>query len=178
MDVAIFVAIVALVAAILGATIGAGTNYILAVRRERAGRERDDRNHAVEVKRAARLIDLELMWVWIAAGWVRAAANQRIEEKRWSSAAVPLLPLSTEARQKYIDTIAPDLSDEDWTSVTIALQAAETIRVILGIPGDRAIAVPDDVAESLVPLLTNINKGRLGLAPYQLDFQAAGKSTQ
>ena len=177
MDMAILVAIVALMATILGATIGAGTNYILAVRRERADRERDDRNHTVEVKRAARLIDSELLWILYAATWVRAPANQRIEEKRWSSAAVPLLPLSTEARQKYICTIAPDLSDESWMSVTIALQAAEAIRVILGMPGDRAIAIPDDVAESLVPLITNIDKGRRGLAPYQLDIQAAGKST-
>ena len=171
MNVAIIVAIVALVSTIVGATIGAATNYTLAMRREQADKERDDRNHAVEVKRAARSIDAELLWA-------RAAANHSVEEKRWSSAAVPLLSLSPEARQKYLDTIAPDLSDEAWMSITIALQAAETIRVILGTPRDPAIAIPDDVAESFVPLLTNIDKGRRSLAPYQLDIQAAGKSTQ
>lgn len=171
MNVAIIVAIVALVSTIVGATIGAATNYILAVRREREDRQRDDRNHAVEVKRAARSIDQELLWA-------RAAANSWVEEKRWSSPAVPLLSLSTEARQKHLDTIAADLSDEAWTSVTGALQAADSIRVILGMPRDRAIAIPDDVVESFVPLLKNIDKGRRGLAPYQLDLQAAGKSTQ
>jgi membrane protein YqaA with SNARE-associated domain len=56
MNVAIIVAIVALVSTIIGATIGAITNYTLAVRLERSDRERDKRNHAVEVKRAARLL--------------------------------------------------------------------------------------------------------------------------
>lgn len=141
------------------------------MRRERADRERYDRNHAVEVKRAARLIDQELVRAW-------AVANSWVEEKRWSSPAVPLLSLSIEARQKYLDTIAADLSDEAWTSVTGALQAADTIRVIRGMPRNRATAIPDDEVKLYVPLLKNIDKGRRGLAPYQLDLRAAGKSTR
>jgi hypothetical protein len=53
MSTAIIVAIVAFVSTILGACIGACTNYILAVRRELADTAKDGRVHAVEVKRAA-----------------------------------------------------------------------------------------------------------------------------
>jgi hypothetical protein len=57
---AIIVAIVAFVSTILGASIGAVTNYVLAVRRERSDRARDSREHAIEVVRAALLLDSEL----------------------------------------------------------------------------------------------------------------------
>jgi hypothetical protein len=162
MNVPIVVAMVALASSIVGATIGAATTYILAVRRAREDRERDDRNHAVEVRRAARSIDAELMWI-------RAAANSWIEEKRWTNPSVPLLSLSTEARQRYLDAMAPDLSDEAWLAITTALQAAESIRLVVGMPKDRALAVPDDVAESFIPLLAKIDRGRLCLAPYYFD---------
>ena len=76
MSTAIVVAIVALMSTIVGATIGAATNYALAVRRERADRERDSRNHAIEVKRAARLIDAELV-----RG--HAAAQICVEKRHW-----------------------------------------------------------------------------------------------
>ncbi|HVS27667.1 MAG TPA: hypothetical protein VHE58_10330 [Burkholderiales bacterium] len=171
MNVTIIVAIVALVSTIIGATIGAATTYMLSVRRERADKERDDRNHAVEVKRAARLIGLDLLWA-------RTAANYWVEEKTWSHPDVPILSLSTEARQKYLDTIATDLSEDAWNSVTTALQSADSIRVILGRPRDQAIAIPDDVAEAFVPLITRIDKGCRDLGLYHFDLQAAGKSTQ
>jgi hypothetical protein len=170
MDVPIVVAIVALVSTIVGATIGAATNYILAMRHERADRERDDRNHAVEVKRAARLMTEELTWV-------RTELSQWVTKKRWSSTTdMPLRSLSTEAREKYIHTIAPDLSDAAWESVTFALRAAESMRVIRSsMPSDRATAIPDDVAETFIPLIKDIDEGRLALAPYELDFHAASR---
>lgn len=174
MNVAIIIAIVALVSTIVGATIGAATTYILAVRRERADRQRDDRNHAVEVKRAARSIDQELLWA-------QTAANYMVDNKRWSSPVVPVPSLSTEARQKHLDTIAADLSDEAWTSVTTALHSADSIRAILGTPryeAVRAIGIPDDVAEGFVPMITRLDKGRRDLAPYHSGLQAAGKSMQ
>jgi hypothetical protein len=171
MNVAIIVAIVAFVSTLVGAIIGATTTYTLAVRRAREDRERDDRNHAVEVKRAARSIDAELMWI-------RAAASNWAEERRWTNPSVPLLSLSTEARQKYLDAMAPDLSDEAWLAITFALQAAESIRMIVGMPKDRANAVPDDVAEMFVPLITKIDRGRLSLAPYHFDSNQLDTSTR
>jgi hypothetical protein len=99
---AIIVAVVALVSTIVGATIGAVTNYVLAVRRERADSDKDNRSHAIEVRRAARLIDAELLQA-------QAAAGICIEKKHWWSGDVQ--PLATEAWKKYSAIIAVDLSD-------------------------------------------------------------------
>jgi membrane protein YqaA with SNARE-associated domain len=84
--VAIVVAIVALVSTIVGATIGAATNYVLAVRGERADERRDRCNHAIEVRRTARLIDLELKLA-------QSLADISIEKRFWVEDA----ELSTDA---------------------------------------------------------------------------------
>jgi hypothetical protein len=89
---AIIVAIVALISTVVGATIGAVTNYVLAVRRERADSDKDSRSHAIEVSRAARMIDAELL-----RG--QAAAVMCIEQRHWWSGDVQ--PLATEAWKKY-----------------------------------------------------------------------------
>jgi hypothetical protein len=60
-------AIFGLVGVIVGGIITAGSSFVLAVRRERADRERDSRALAIEVKRAARLIDMELARVQAVA---------------------------------------------------------------------------------------------------------------
>jgi len=57
---AIIVAIVALVATIVGAAIGAAASYFVALRQERATTESDKRRNAIETKRAARLLYAEL----------------------------------------------------------------------------------------------------------------------
>src|SRR5687768_9953894 len=59
-ELTVFVAVLGLAGVLVGAGITAGTNYLLAGRRERAENERERRTHATEVKRAARLIDAEL----------------------------------------------------------------------------------------------------------------------
>jgi len=81
------------------------------VRRERSDKERDDRNHAVESERAARLIDAEL-----SRGVT--AARICVEKRHWWSGDVP--QLSTEAWQKYSGAVAPDLSDQAWLAVRIS----------------------------------------------------------
>jgi len=162
MSTAIVVAIVALMSTIVGATIGAATNYALAVRRERADRERDSRNHAIEVKRAARLIDAELV-----RG--HAAAQICVEKRHWWPADARL---PTEAWQKYSSTIAPDLSDQAWRAVLIAVEALDNIR------GARDLAVSlgggveplsDASADGFAPMLRDIELGRVALAPLVFD---------
>jgi hypothetical protein len=147
MNTAIIVAIVALVATIIGATIGATTNYFLAARRERADRDRDrdSRNHAVEVKRAARLIDLEL-------AKAQALADISIRKRYWVDGAV----LSTEAWQKYGGTIAPDLSNLAWHAVTVAFLAVEHIEGsrVLYVGGPlRDKPISDGNADRIAPIL-------------------------
>ena len=152
-NVALIVAFVALVATIIGATIGAITTYILARRLERA----DKVKAAIEVKRAARLIGLELLWI-------RTVAKRFIEEKKWPS-DIPIHTLPPEVRQKYLDAIAPNLPSEAWVSLTIALQSADTFRMIL--EKTKTITVPDTLAQSIVPLLANMKQGGRDLFPYE-----------
>jgi len=163
MKATIIVAIVALVSTIVGATIGAATNYALAVKRDKADRERDSRNHTIEVKRAARLIDAELL---------RALAAVRIcvEKRRWWSADVP--PLSAEAWQKHGGTIAPDLSDQAWLAVILAIEAVYNIRSARGIAVEAGTAdntISDATAALLAPMLRDVKLGHDALAPFVYD---------
>ncbi|MFL6518604.1 MAG: hypothetical protein ACJ8NS_00130 [Chthoniobacterales bacterium] len=155
-----------LLGVLVGGLITFASSYFLD--RSRAERERaqEERDRKREVKRAARLIGLELLWV-------RTAANRSVVQKKWPNPDVPLLTLSTEARQKYLDAIAPELSSNAWLTVTIGLQAADTFKMIAGKPRDLAVAVPDEVAKTFVPLVENIDKGRVELAPHELDSNAA-----
>lgn len=163
MSTAIIVAIVAMLSTIVGATIGAATTYILAVRRERADRERNSRSHAIEIKRAARLIDAELLRA-------QSAAAICVEKRRWWSVVVQ--PLSTEAWQKYNGTIDADLSNQAWLEIVIAAEAVENIRdvrircVADGLPLD---AISDAIAEQISPILRDIARGRDALAPFVSD---------
>jgi len=173
MSTEIIVAIVALVSTLVGATIGAATNYALEARRERADKERDKRNHAIDVKRAARLIDAELLRA-------QAAAAMYVEKRHWWSADV--LQLSTEAWQMHSGSIAPDLSDQAWTAVIVALEAADNIRAARELAVDAGLAadaMSDAGAEQLAPMLRDIILGRAALAPFVLDSPpAAGELTQ
>ena len=93
-------------------------------------------------------------------------ANSCVEKKTWPDPNVPpLLSLSTEARQKYLDAIAPNLPSEAWLSVAIALHAADAIKMTMGKIKDRTMAIPDDVAEKFLPLIEAMEKGRRALAP-------------
>jgi hypothetical protein len=173
MSTAIIVATVALVATIIGATIGAVTNYVLAVRRERADREEDSRNHAIEVKRAARLIDAELLRA-------QAAVAICVEKRYWWSEDAP--QLSTEAWQKYNGTIAPDLSDQAWLAVMVAVEAIDNVRTArdLAVNAGRGTnIISDATAETLAPMLKDIKLGRAGLAPFIWNsLPTVGNSTQ
>ena len=154
---AIIVAIVAFASTILGASVGAVTNYILAVRRERSERDQENRVHAVEVKRASRLIDLEL-------SKAQATAEISITKKYWVDAEI-----STEVWQNHCGTIAPDLSDEAWILVTTAFIAAEHIRTsrALYLEGPLAdLPISDELTEVFSKMLRDIKEGRDALAPY------------
>jgi hypothetical protein len=158
MDTAIIVAIVALVSTIVGATIGAATTYVLAARRERVDRQIERRNHAIEVKRAARLLDLELRKA-------QALADIAINKRSW----VVDVGLSTEAWEKYAGVAAPDLSDAAWNAVTIAFLAIEHIEGArafyqASVLNDRPIS--DNTAGTIAPMLRDVTLGREALAPF------------
>jgi hypothetical protein len=158
MDTAIIVAIVALVSTIVGATIGAATTYVLAARRERVDREIESCNHAIEVKRAARLLDLELHKA-------QALADIATGKRYWVADAV----LSTDAWQKYGGVIAPDLSNVAWRAVAIAFLGVEHIEAAkafyqAGVLHDSPIS--DNIAGTIAPMVTDVTLGREALAPF------------
>lgn len=160
MDTAIIVAVVGVVSTIVGATIGAATTYVLAVRRERADRENERRNHAIDVKRATRLIDLEL-------AQAAALADISITKRYWVD-----YELSTEAWQRYCSIVAPDLSNEAWHAVTMAFMAVEHIKgsralYVGGVLRDRPIS--DGNADGVAPMLKDVQLGRAALAPFVFD---------
>jgi hypothetical protein len=155
MNTGIIVAIVALLATIIGATIGAVTNYVLAERRERAERERDRLSHSIEVKRAARLIDMEL-------ARAESLAAIAIQKRYW----VASVELSTEACQKYAGTVASDLSNSAWMALTLAFLAVEHIRgaKALFVSNDLNIITLSDInAEGIAPMLTDVTRVREAL---------------
>jgi hypothetical protein len=155
-DPAILVAIVALVSTITGATIGAATNYLIA----RSDRVRDDRLHAIKVKRAARLIDAELTRA-------EAAAEIAIEKRHWWSTDVP--DLSTEVWRKYSCTIAADLSDLAWGALIVAIESVDNIRSARANAieaGLVAVDISDEIAATLARMRSDLTRGRDALAPY------------
>ena len=116
-------AIVGVVSTVVGGVIGAATTYALAVRREKADMAREHRNEAIEVKRVARLIDVELN---------RGAAAARIcvKKRRWWSADVA--PSSTKAWEKFGGTIAPYLSDQAWAAIIVSCGSSRQPQKIQG----------------------------------------------
>ena len=108
---AITVAGIGLLGVLIGGIITAGANFVLAVRRERVDARRDALSHAIEVKRASRLIIFELLG---AEATVKICVEKR---HRWVN---PHIQLKTEAWQKYSDVIAPALSEIEWLAVSKA----------------------------------------------------------
>jgi hypothetical protein len=151
----ITVAGIGLLGVLIGGIITAGANFVLAVRRERVEAERDHRSHAIEVKRASRLILVELVGA-------EATTKICVEKRRWWDH--PDIQLKTEAWRKYSDVIAPALSDAEWFDVSLAFSA---IHQLLESP--REPEITDSLAEQIIPMLRDIQKGRLALEPYSLD---------
>jgi hypothetical protein len=57
---AITVACIGLFGVLIGGVITAGANFVLAIRREHVEAKRESHSHAIEVRRASRLIMIEL----------------------------------------------------------------------------------------------------------------------
>jgi hypothetical protein len=159
---AITVAAIGLLGVLIGGVITAGANFVLAVRRERVDARRDDRSHAIEVRRASRLIVFELLG---AAATVKSC----VEKRQWW--VTPHIQLKTEAWQKYSDVIAPALSETEWFAVSKAFMEIEQI---LADP-DKGEEITDIIAEEwFAPRLQDIQKAVSALGPYARDFTRKG----
>jgi hypothetical protein len=156
-------AIFGLVGVLVGGIITAGSSYLLDRRRERVDRQRDSRKRAIELKRASRLIDAEL-------SRAQAAASICLEKGHWWS---PDAKLSRGAWEQYGGVIAADLSDTAWLAVRVAIEAADHLSLCRG-PGTTDI--PDSTAERIVPILQDIEAGRLALSPFVREVPPASDS--
>lgn len=119
-----------LLGVIVGGLITAVSSYYLDLRRERTTNERDSRNYAIEIKRAARLIELELR---VAQADVEAV----IEQKTW----LPKFQPKTEEWQKHSSVIATALSSYDWAILTEAIVAIEGIGLVDLVDGETSPSV-------------------------------------
>jgi hypothetical protein len=155
---AIIVAGIGLFGVLVGGMITAGANFVLAVRRERVEAQRDRRSNAIEVKRASRLIVLEL-------SGAEVSAKICVEKRRWW--VDPNIQLKTEAWRKYGDVLAPALSDAEWRAVSIAFVA---VQQLLSNTEITVLEITDTLAAGISIMLRDIQNGRLALEPYASDL--------
>jgi hypothetical protein len=160
-------AIFGLLGVVVGGLITAGSSYLLDRRRERGDREREGRSHDIEIKRAARLIDAELLHA-------QAAASLWIEKRRWWIADAS--PLATEAFQKYGGVIAPHLSDDAWLHLLVAVDAVEHIKIAHRWASETGVLdkdVSEKTAGEVMPMLSDVKQGRRDIAQLVWDVPPA-----
>lgn len=158
LTVGIISAISGLVGVIVGGIITAGSNYLLYQKHEQTERERDSRNHTIEIRRASRLIDADLS---------RAAAAARIciDKRHWWSPDVR--PLTMEGWQQHRGIIATELSDNAWLAVRVAVEAVDNLKTGRCIGIELGLStINDKTVEQIGPMLNDIEAGRLALAPF------------
>jgi hypothetical protein len=103
-------ALLGLVGVLTGAFISGGFNYAVARRKQRVDETAARKRRALEVRRAARLIDDDLVIAVAAARWT-------IENKLWFGQ-----PLTSIAWQQYRETLASgtEVSGNGWRSLMVA----------------------------------------------------------
>jgi hypothetical protein len=151
-------AIIGFVGVLVGAGITTGTNYLLAVRKEKAEAAEHRVARTTELKTAARLIANEF---FVA----QAAARMLVEKKRWAPEEIKF-PLDAWQTDKGV--IALELPFKDWRAVEIAALAVEQFRNFPPAPRSSDDA-SDRAAENGKPVLRDITAGLEALRPYMLD---------
>jgi hypothetical protein len=182
-------ALLGLAGVLVGAVISGGFNLWVARRKERADAAAESERHGVDLRRAARLIDDDLHAAASAARW-------SVEHE-----VFPGQHLTTLGWQRYRDILAPELSDIDWRSVNVAVNAIDAFQSLRGgytklhhaevraDPKTAAMAaaggtlgldvflptpVPDAAVAPLKDVLWGLDNGRTALAPLMEEKPAGG----
>lgn len=180
------IAWLALAAVLLGALITGGFSLWNAWSKERADASAERGRHEVEVRRAARLIDVDLRTA-------ETAARIGVEDKEWWHT---VRPLTSTGWEQYRSVIASELSEGAWTSVSVAFMAIDHLQwardaadkahrakmavdpatadmVKAGIAHDLDVfGIPpmsDGQPALLEPMLRHVERGRAALAPLTRD---------
>jgi uncharacterized membrane protein YccC len=151
----LLVGIVAFVGTLLGALIGAVTNYFIARQKQKL----DDRKDALEVKRAARLIQMELL---LGFGTIQDTVSQRrynmskADNSNWL---------------KYAHVLAPVLSDDEWVKICVAETSFELILSMRKMAHDNGRENDDlgDLAEAFKRDIANMDAGLDSLKKWHQD---------
>lgn len=113
-------AVIGLVGVLVGGIIAAGTNYIVAVRKERADRAKEENDRTLELNRAARM-------VWVELQEAQTALDLARGNRRW-------VPQDTGAHarsdswDKYGASLAAAMQFKDWDNVARAYSGIHTLR--------------------------------------------------
>jgi hypothetical protein len=182
-------ALFALVAVLLGALITGGFTYWVERYREHKAAEAEKVRHAIEVRRAARLIDDDLHTAVSLARW-------SIDHKEWWGS---LERLTSTGWKEYRGVLAPNLLDNDWRSVSLAFRSIDLFQTIrdesakshrammatdpatagqvatgnqYGLDLFAPIPLTDNMATRLQgSLMVTLELGRAALAPLMRDWQ-------
>jgi hypothetical protein len=103
-----------LIGVIVGGLITAGSCYLLDERRSKREREREERNRLTEIKRAARMIDLDLL---TAAGHATFAHKNN---RYWGPGDSPL---KLKGWDDYAAILAPAASTDVWSKIRLGINA-------------------------------------------------------
>jgi len=167
---------------IVGAVITGGFGYLNARAKNRADARVESRREDLAVRRAARLIDADLLFA-------ESAAQISVDKKYWWTRD---RPLTSEAWQQFRDVIASKLSWGDWVAVVVAIEAVGHLQAArdgalkiqlatmatdldlreviaaadkLGLDiTDPAPTIPETNVAQIRPMLAHVQKGRAALA--------------
>jgi hypothetical protein len=132
--------------------------------RRKGGAAEGQRSRTVETKAALRLVCLELLKA-------RTAARDYVEKNHRARGDVQL---TTEAWQAHRSVIAFELSLSDWTAVVSAFDAVNNILIgTCDVPsiGETTTPILTEIStELIIPLVQEIERGCIALAPYALDI--------
>ena len=152
-------AIIGFVGVLIGVAVTTASNYLLAVRKERAEAAERKLTRAKELKKACRLIFEEFTVGAAAARWL-AEQKRRVSEDT---------KLSLDAWQSYKRVLAPEVSLMDWNRLTMAVQAIHDLRGFISRSPRTSDAATDAEAENGRLVLRNITYGLEALGPYLVD---------
>jgi hypothetical protein len=148
-------AIIGLIGVVIGAAISTGANYLIAVRKEKADERKDNVARAVELKRAARLVENDIA---VAVSFCLVVLDKGTFGPRNFS-------VLSDAWNKEKGILAAGCAYDDWYAVGIAILSLDHLQ------GIHTIAHADeeaagDLVQYFDGALKNLRAGRDALRNY------------